>query len=196
MMNNNIIFYDNNACVRRTSISHLNVVYRPQDIKSNYHGFLYLLGKTSSLEVHGNYFILSSLPPDTEFTFQVCKKIPQSLLTYRMGTTSDQPKHFSALFVFKVFALTSKGRGEAAILTTATDDLGWVEKKLMILIKNWWLFNNNNLVKELHGSVLKFLTFTLVPTIFSILNILVNYFIFYFIVCIATTHPSLSIIQY
>ena len=51
-------------------------------------------------------------------------------------------------------------------------------------------------VKELHGSVLKFLTFTLVPTIFSILNILVNYFIFYFIVCIATTHPSLSIIQY
>ena len=125
MMNNNIIFYDNNACVRRTSISHLNVVYRPQDIKSNYHGFLYyLLGKTSSLEVHGNYFILSSLPPDTEFTFQVCKKIPQSLLTYRMGTTSNQPKHFSALFVFKVFALTSKGRGEAAILTTATDDLG------------------------------------------------------------------------
>ena len=41
-----------------------------------------------------------------------------------MGTTSDQPKHFFALFVFKVFALTSKGRGEAAILTTATDDLG------------------------------------------------------------------------
>ena len=98
---------------------------RPQDIKSNYHGFLYyLLGKTSSLEVHENYFILSSLPPDTEFTFQVCKKIPQSLLTHRMGATSDQPKHFSALFVFKVFALTSKGRGEAAILTTATDDLG------------------------------------------------------------------------
>lgn len=25
----------------------------------------------------------------------------------------------------QVFALTSKGRGEAAILTTATDDLGW-----------------------------------------------------------------------
>lgn len=171
---------------------------RPQDIKSNYHVFLYYWGKTSSLEVHENYFILSSLPPDTEFTFQVCKKIPQSLLTHRMGTTSDQPKHFSALFVFKVFALTSKGRGEAAILTTATDDLGWVEKKLMILIKNWWLFNNNNLVKELHGSVLKFLTFTLVPTIFSILNILVNYFVFYFIVCIATTYtnPSLSIIQY
>ena len=47
-----------------------------------------------------------------------------------MGTTSNQPKHFSALFVFKVFALTSKGRGEAAILTTATDDLGWVEKKI------------------------------------------------------------------
>lgn len=113
---------------------------RPQDIKSNYHGFLYyLLGKTSSLEVHENYFILSSLPPDTEFTFQVCKKIPQSLLTHRMGATSNQPKHFSALFVFKVFALTSKGRGEAAILTTATDDLGWVEKK----IKYWCLIPND-----------------------------------------------------
>ena len=66
----------------------------------------------------------------------------------------------------------------------------------MILIKNWWLFNNSNLVNELRGSVLKFLTFTLVPTIFIILDILVYYFIFYFIVCIAATHPSLSIIQY
>ena len=92
MMNNNIIFYDNNACVRRTSISHLNVVYRPQDIKSNYHGFLYyLLGKTSSLEVHENYFILSSLPPDTEFTFQVNKKIPQFVLIHRMSTNCVVP---------------------------------------------------------------------------------------------------------
>ena len=113
---------------------------RPQDIISNYHVFLYYWGKTSSLEVHENYFILSSLPPDTEFTFQVCKKIPQSLLTYRMGTTSNQPKHFSALFVFKVFALTSKGRGEAAILTTATDDLGWVEKKKF---EYWCLIPND-----------------------------------------------------
>ena len=156
-MNNNIIFYDNNACVRRTSISHLNVVYRPQDIKSNYHGFLYyLLGKTSSLEVHENYFILSSLPPDTEFTFQVNKKIPQFVLihrmstncvvptvwhklcgTHRMGTTSKQPKHFSAVYIFalKVFALTSKEWGEAAVLTTATDDQGWVEK----IIEYWCL---------------------------------------------------------
>ena len=46
---------------------------------------------------------------------------------------------FAALFVFKVFALTSKGRGEAAILTTATDDLGWVEKK----IKYWCLIPND-----------------------------------------------------
>ena len=113
---------------------------RPQDIKSNYHVFLYYWGKTSSLEVHENYFILSSLPPDTEFTFQVCKKIPQSLLTHRMGATSNQPKHFSALFVFKVFALTSKGRGEAAILTTATDDLGWVEKKKF---EYWCLIPND-----------------------------------------------------
>ena len=57
-----------------------------------------------------------------------------------MGTTSNQPKHFSALFVFKVFALTSKGRGEAAILTTATDDLGWVEKKKF---EYWCLIPND-----------------------------------------------------
>ena len=33
--------------------------------------FLFSVGKTSSLEVHENYFILSSVPPDTECTFQV-----------------------------------------------------------------------------------------------------------------------------
>ncbi|KAM7447165.1 hypothetical protein ABFA07_004601 [Porites harrisoni] len=49
-------------------------------------------GKTSSLEVHENYFILSSVPPDTECTFQV-------------------------------FAMTSKGRGEPAVVTASTDDL-------------------------------------------------------------------------
>ncbi|XP_068694892.1 uncharacterized protein [Montipora foliosa] len=49
-------------------------------------------GKTYNFEIQENYFILSSLPADTEFTFQV-------------------------------FALTSKGRGEPAILTAATDDL-------------------------------------------------------------------------
>lgn len=29
------------------------------------------VGKTTSLEIHENYFILSSLPPDTEYAFQV-----------------------------------------------------------------------------------------------------------------------------
>ena len=33
--------------------------------------FLFSVGKTSSLEIHENYFILSSVPPDTECTFQV-----------------------------------------------------------------------------------------------------------------------------
>lgn len=54
--------------------------------------FLFSVGKTSSLEVHENYFILSSVPPDTECTFQV-------------------------------FAMTSKGRGEPAVVTASTDDL-------------------------------------------------------------------------
>ncbi|XP_074620364.1 uncharacterized protein LOC141879126 isoform X2 [Acropora palmata] len=49
-------------------------------------------GRTYNLDIQEDYFILSSLPPDTEFKFQV-------------------------------YALTSKGRGEPAILNASTDDL-------------------------------------------------------------------------
>ncbi|XP_029211813.2 uncharacterized protein LOC114975773 isoform X3 [Acropora millepora] len=49
-------------------------------------------GRTYNLDIQEDYFILSSLPPDTEFKFQV-------------------------------YALTSKGRGEPAILNSSTDDL-------------------------------------------------------------------------
>ncbi|XP_020901311.1 phosphatidylinositol phosphatase PTPRQ, partial [Exaiptasia diaphana] len=49
-------------------------------------------GKTTYLDISENYLILSGLPADTEYTFEI-------------------------------YALTSKGRGEAAILTARTDDL-------------------------------------------------------------------------
>ena len=32
---------------------------------------MYITGKTTCLEISETYFILSCLPPDTEFTFQV-----------------------------------------------------------------------------------------------------------------------------
>ncbi|XP_066020856.1 uncharacterized protein [Pocillopora verrucosa] len=80
--------------VLNKSTSQIKIMWEPPETSNGVlKGYqIVVRGKTSSLEVHENYFILSSLPPDTEFTFQV-------------------------------FALTSKGRGEAAILTTATDDL-------------------------------------------------------------------------
>ncbi|XP_032229657.2 uncharacterized protein LOC116613146 isoform X2 [Nematostella vectensis] len=49
-------------------------------------------GRTTYLDISENYLILSGLPTDTEYTFEI-------------------------------YALTSKGRGEAALLTTRTDDL-------------------------------------------------------------------------
>ena len=179
MMNNNIIFYDNNACVRRTSISHLNVVYRPQDIKSNYHGFLYyLLGKTSSLEVHENYFILSSLPPDTEFTFQVNKKIPQFVLIHRMSTNCVVPTVWhklcgiptgwvpqaNNLSIFLLYICLkgvcsdkqgmrrSSRSNNSCWWSRLSRKNNWILMSYpMILVKNWWLFNNSNLIKELFG---------------------------------------------
>lgn len=40
-----------------------------------WHEFVYSVGKTYNLEIHENYFMLPSLPPDTEFTFQVSRCI-------------------------------------------------------------------------------------------------------------------------
>lgn len=76
------------------STSQIKIMWEPPETSNGVlKGYQVVVrGKTFSLEIHENYFILSSLPADTEYTFQV-------------------------------FALTSKGRGEPAILTTATDDL-------------------------------------------------------------------------
>ncbi|XP_078381872.1 uncharacterized protein LOC144664607 isoform X2 [Oculina patagonica] len=83
-------------CLRvlNKSTSQIKIIWEPPATSNGVlKGYqIVVRGKTSSLEIHENYFISSGLPPDTEYTFQV-------------------------------FALTSKGRGEAAILTTATDDL-------------------------------------------------------------------------